>query len=488
MIRLIFTVALFLLCAPAIAQERGGPAPAPHAAERQVDPAPQQENVAPVLTAMTGGCARPGGIFSLEGARLLQNRDLTPSIKQDEKFLPLEILSRTDKNFIVRFPEDSTVLPDRNYKIVLVERNKDVGPSLTVRSCPQVTAKNEAPLPQREILIMADSGQGAAIAAWLDSAKIAVASRENLPALQSVIFTLPGNEALLQTLRGAFPEAAIDWNDDLDGAKGPRLYARDKIGWPQGQSCLPQKGKLKIGLIDGAIDKKHAALKGQDIQAKNFLGNGRADYAHATALASILVGNAPEEGFDGLLKGQPIYSAVALRAAEPDKSLAATKAVIGALDWLLGNKVRLINVSLTTSKNNMVLSRGFEAAFDRGALIFAAAGNNGPQAPPVYPAAYSRAIAVTAIDAAGRLYKQANSGDYIDFAAPGVDIWVAAGQGGAYKSGTSYAVPHILAAAALALSENGSMPRDLVTEILKQNAISDADAFVLLKNAEKLCK
>ncbi|PCK05859.1 MAG: hypothetical protein COA42_17795, partial [Alteromonadaceae bacterium] len=78
------------------------------------------------------------------------------------------------------------------------------------------------------------------------------------------------------------------------------------------------------------------------------------------------------------------------------------------------------------------------------------AGNSGPDAPPVYPAAQQGVTAVTAVDAALRLYDQANHGDYIEFAAPGVDVWAAdAQEAGQYHTGTSFAAPFVAAALAL---------------------------------------
>ena len=48
------------------------------------------------------------------------------------------------------------------------------------------------------------------------------------------------------------------------------------------------------------------------------------------------------------------------------------------------------------------------------------------------------------------IYKKANRGDYIDLAAPGVDVWTAkAGGGGSYRSGTSFAAPFVVAAIAI---------------------------------------
>ena len=83
--------------------------------------------------------------------------------------------------------------------------------------------------------------------------------------------------------------------------------------------------------------------------------------------------------------------------------------------------------------------------------MLAAAGNGGADAPPVYPAAQAGVVAVTALDAKLQPYAHANRGDYIAFAAPGVDVWAATpGGGGKYQSGTSYAVPFATAVFAAA--------------------------------------
>ena len=58
-------------------------------------------------------------------------------------------------------------------------------------------------------------------------------------------------------------------------------------------------------------------------------------------------------------------------------------------------------------------------------------------------------VAVTAVDARGRVFRLANRGDYLDLAAPGVDLLHAqAGGGYTSSSGTSFAVPFAATAAA----------------------------------------
>ena len=123
--------------------------------------------------------------------------------------------------------------------------------------------------------------------------------------------------------------------------------------------------------------------------------------------------------------------------------------LIAALEALAERNVRIVNLSLSDPPNE-VLKRAIASAQEKGMLIVAAAGNNGPGAAPSYPAAYPGVIAVTAVDHNLAIYSRATQGEYIDLAAPGVNLWVAApGGGGTARSGTSYAVPFISAAAAI---------------------------------------
>ena len=85
-------------------------------------------------------------------------------------------------------------------------------------------------------------------------------------------------------------------------------------------------------------------------------------------------------------------------------------------------------------------------------------GSRGPDAPPLYPAAYMEVIAVTATDQRDQLYADANRGSYIALAAPGVDI-IAPVLSGAYElwSGTSMAAAHVSGVVALMLERNGML-------------------------------
>ncbi|MGE0024908.1 MAG: S8 family serine peptidase, partial [Hyphomicrobium sp.] len=92
------------------------------------------------------------------------------------------------------------------------------------------------------------------------------------------------------------------------------------------------------------------------------------------------------------------------------------------------------------------IARTIERMSLKGIIFVAAAGNMGPAAPPSYPGAYPHVIAVTAVNRAGENYRAASRGDYIDLAAPGVDILTALPSGKqGLRTGTSFAVPFVTA-------------------------------------------
>ena len=125
-----------------------------------------------------------------------------------------------------------------------------------------------------------------------------------------------------------------------------------------------------------------------------------------------------------------------------------------------------------TGPNDSLLEESVKAAGAKGAIIIAAAGNGGPQAPPAYPAAYPGVIAVTAIDVADRLYPLANRGNYISVAAPGVDVLAPSGNHAhQIVSGTSYAAAHVSGIVALMIERYPTLDAEAARVALTAAAI-----------------
>ncbi|MBB3017384.1 subtilisin family serine protease [Microvirga lupini] len=167
--------------------------------------------------------------------------------------------------------------------------------------------------------------------------------------------------------------------------------------------------------------------------------------------------------------------------------------LVMALEALAERNVRVVNMSLSGPPNE-VLKQAIASAQEKGMIIIAAAGNNGAGADPSYPAAYPGVIAVTAVDRKRDVYRRATQGEYIDLAAPGVDLWVAApGGGGTTKSGTSYAVPFISAAAAVLQASGTNLNPDGLQATLESNTMDlgkpgrDKTYGYGLLQAAKLC-
>lgn len=204
---------------------------------------------------------------------------------------------------------------------------------------------------------------------------------------------------------------------------------------------------LRIGMIDSRVDVTHPALSSARIKSRSFASEGADMPAfHGTAIASIIAADAAD--YRGLAPQAEVYAAAVFENDEQRGEIASTVSLVRALDWLITSGVDVVNVSLAGPPNRL-LETALDRAGDKGVMVLAAAGNGGPMAQPMYPAAYDSVVAVTAVDRGGRVFRLANRGNYLDIAAPGVSLLHAkAGGGYSASSGTSFAVPFATTAAA----------------------------------------
>lgn len=224
----------------------------------------------------------------------------------------------------------------------------------------------------------------------------------------------------------------------LDG-----VSPREALSFPLDLDELP----LRVGMIDSAVDTAHPALVRSSISTRSFARPGvDTPSFHGTAIASIIAGNSDD--YTGLAPRAQLYAAAVFELDPERGEIASTVGLIRALDWLLSSGVDVVNVSLAGPPNRL-LESALERAAGQNVVVMAAAGNGGPMARPMYPAAYPSVVAVTAVDSAQQVFRLANRGDYLALSAPGVDLRHASADGGyAASSGTSFAVPFAVTAAA----------------------------------------
>jgi subtilisin family serine protease len=220
-----------------------------------------------------------------------------------------------------------------------------------------------------------------------------------------------------------------------------------------------------VGIVDTAVAGDHEALRNADIVQRDFVpfANERPS-AHGTAVASILVGDAAR--LRAQFRGGRVYAAAVFFTDDDGNDAATAAGLTGAGEWLAAQGVRVINMSLAGPPNR-VLEAAIQALVERGVIVVAAVGNNGPTGEPLYPAAYPSVVGVTAVDAARRVYRYASRGPHVRFAAPGVDIRVAR-SGGGYRdmTGTSVAAPHAAAVIASTVATRaGATPASILAEL-----------------------
>ena len=239
------------------------------------------------------------------------------------------------------------------------------------------------------------------------------------------------------------------------------LAGRNHLYQPQAATVAPAAAAavptamcsvpVTLGMVDTAIALQHPALAQQtgrlSIVQQNFLPADMAQsYGHGTAVAGVLA--AQQHNNTALLPKLTLYSASAFYPSNSYQQSATLAHVLQALNYLVGQQVNVINMSLT-GPDNPVLAATVARLAKKQVILVAAAGNGGPAAAPLYPAAYPQVLAVTAVDSQAQLYRWANQGDYVDFAALGVKVPALSATGDwAVQSGTSLAAPVVSAAVA----------------------------------------
>jgi len=171
-------------------------------------------------------------------------------------------------------------------------------------------------------------------------------------------------------------------------------------------------------------------------------------------------------GVAGLALRNPVLPLVVLDA----NNYASYANIAAAMMYAADHGAKVISISIGGSSYSSTLQNAVNYAWNKGAVIVAAAMNNASSA-PVYPAALENVVAVSATNETDQLASFSNYGNWIDLAAPGVAIWTTT-QGGGYGawSGTSLATPIVSGLAALVFSVKPSLTSAQVVSLMRQQS------------------
>ncbi|MEV6330842.1 S8 family serine peptidase [Streptomyces sp. NPDC051909] len=183
---------------------------------------------------------------------------------------------------------------------------------------------------------------------------------------------------------------------------------------------------ITVAVLDTGVDSTLPELRGKVLPGRNFDtgGLGRVDDKdrdrHGTNMALAIAGTGADGGVKGIAPGAGI-----LPVKTGDYAFNGWKTMFQGIRYAVDNGARVINIS-SGGVADEAEAREWQSTVDyavqKGALIFAASGNDGRERRNVYPASVPGVVAVGAVDTKGKVAKFSDYGSYVDLVAPGIEM------------------------------------------------------------------
>lgn len=327
---------------------------------------------------------------------------------------------------------------------IIVQHRKGADPKLTSQAMAVAGAKVEKTIPQIDVSVL--------------QVPEAASARIQAALSRTGLFNFVEPDYLAQ---GATtpndPDFSSQWH--LAAISGPNAWSLTT-----GVSGAP------IAIIDSGIDSTHPDFSGKIMAGWNFVtgtSNTADDLGHGTAVSgSVAAATNNGTGVAGVTWGNPIMPLVVLDSSD----WASYANIASAITYAADHGARVINISISGTSASSTLQSAVDYAWNKGAVIFAAAGNNSSSS-PMYPAACTNVVAVSASDKNGVFASFSNYGSWIDLSAPGNNILTTTQGGGyGYWYGTSFSSPIAAGVAALVLSLQPSLSNSALVSLLEQNS------------------
>jgi hypothetical protein len=195
------------------------------------------------------------------------------------------------------------------------------------------------------------------------------------------------------------------WHLDLMNAEGMWKFSTGK--------------GIKVAVVDTGV---HAttSLKGQVLTDEAF--GSVDDYdGHGTTMAELIAGTGVGGGLRGLAPDAKVvpYRVHLLGLPEGEKAPSSADGIRAAAD----SDARIISMSFGGDYYYPDVEEAIKYAHAKGKLMFASTGNDAEKKNFIgYPAAYPYVVGVAAADESGRVGDFSEYGNYVDLAAPGLNL------------------------------------------------------------------
>lgn len=264
----------------------------------------------------------------------------------------------------------------------------------------------------------------------------------------------------------------IHEEDNVYGTSGADIKATHGWEWSTGD------GAVLIAVIDTGIFFEHEDLRNRVVTGYDFVSDKVAatdNNGHGTAVSSVIAAETNNQlGVAGVSWNSRIMP---LKAFNKD-GVGTLLAVATAIRYAADNGAQVINLGLTLEIDSPILEDACRYAFEKGAVLVAAAGNGSGNVS--YPAAYDDyVLAVSATDENDIFANFSNFGPQVDVAAPGSYIFCASYDVANpsnhryyayYKQGTSFAAAMVSGAAALLLESKPFLSNSEICQLIRFTA------------------
>ena len=257
----------------------------------------------------------------------------------------------------------------------------------------------------------------------------------------------------------------------LTGTSGSDIKATDGWDWTRGSDSVI------IAVIDSGVALDHEDLHSKIVPGYDFVNDDNDpydDHGHGTSAASI----AAAETNNGLgIAGVGWHAGIMPVKVMDQDGFGSYLAISYGMRYSVDNGARVLNLSIGGRSPSFILEDASAYCHSQGAVIVVAAGNTGSAV--LYPAAYDDyCLAVAATDANDERPNWSNYGPQVDVAAPGYFVWGADYSPNDpdnlnsyhWKSGTSFATPHVAGAAALVMAYKPFLTNNQIMALIKYTA------------------
>jgi len=257
----------------------------------------------------------------------------------------------------------------------------------------------------------------------------------------------------------------------------PQQWALNKIDLYDAWDLASGTENIPIGILDTGIDRNHEDLSDRLDLSANFTNSSSPDdlYGHGTHVAGIAAAVSDNNtGIAGVGKSASLMSVKVLN----DNGSGYTSWIADGIVYAIDNGAKVINLSLGSAYSSLTLMRAIDYAWQQGAVIVCAAGNNGNSS-RFYPAYYDNCIATAATNQNDQKTSWSSYGSWVDVAAPGDSIFstlpnhrssISSSLNYGNVSGTSMAAPHVAGLAALLWSNDPSLTNEEIRSMIETYA------------------